>query len=401
MPERLPRIAAANRFLRYAWTNGWWPEPSLDPSAVQAEACRREGVAEIPGRHWQEPFGLLLADLTGPARLSPLGRQIANGQLVTLLRMRIRAEQLLRATPAILARPISAPVIVVGHMRSGTTRLHRLLAQDRRFAHTRLFESLEPVPRAGRKLRSAAVQRFLEPLNPALAAIHPSGTLQPEEEFGLHSLSFHGAQMEAQWHVPCFAAFARARDKAVPYREFATLLRLIGWSRRENAAKPWLLKSPQFTGELDAVLSQFPDARLLCLHRDPVAVVGSSASLVWHHRQVHGEAADPRQVGAEWLDRTAWRDRQMRETLARHRQVPQLQIGFDEVGADWQSAVRRIYDFLDLPLGPEVLRRMQRYMERPARHLGHHYRLKDFGLGEADVRHAFAGTREPPQANAA
>ncbi|WP_294173659.1 sulfotransferase [uncultured Sphingomonas sp.] len=397
MPHPLSFVAATNRFLTKAWAKGWWPEPVLDSSALVAEACRRERVAAIPGRHWQEPFELLLDDLREHARLNPLGRQVANGQLVTLLRLRIRAETLLREHREIIERPLARPVIILGHMRSGTTRLHRLLAQDRRFAHTRLFESLEPVPRRGRRARAAVVQRFLELANPALAAVHPTHPLEPEEEFGLHSFSFHGAQFEAQWHVPGFAAFARERDGAVPYGEFATLLRIMGRCRGDDPAKPWLLKSPQFTGELQPLLRQFPDARLLRLNRDPAAVVGSSASLVWHQRRIHSDCADSQAIGAEWLDKTLWRERKLTAVLRDHRHVPQLPVDFDEVGAEWEAAVRRIYAFLDMPLTDPVLRRMRGLMARPPRHQGHHYRLEDFDLSEAGVREAFREAEVQPR----
>ena len=62
---------------------------------------------------------------------------------------RLWAEQWFEQHPEILARPLPHPVIVVGPMRSGTTRMHRLLAADHRFTHMRSFETISPVPRPG------------------------------------------------------------------------------------------------------------------------------------------------------------------------------------------------------------------------------------------------------------
>ena len=385
-----------NRFLERSWQRGWWPEPSLDPDALEREACRRERVSEIPGRRWREPFRLLLADLQGPAALSPLGRQIANGQLVGLLRARVRAERLIQYQSEVLCRPIRAPVVILGQMRSGTTRMHRLLACDPRFARTRLFESLEPVPfGAGpdrRLLQAVAVQAFLHKANPALRHIHPTAPLKVEEEFGLHSFSFHGAQFEVQWNVPGFSSYVEQADATPAYAEFRTLVQIMGWSRREEAGKTWLLKSPQFTADPDALLRAFPDARLICLHREAEQVVASSASLVWHQRRIHSEQVCKAEIGRQWLRKTGLRADRTRRFLAAT-SVPRLEVGYDEVSRDWQAAVRRIYAFLELDLPGDVLRRMTRCMAS-GDHRGHGYTLEEFGLSVADVERTFAAPKQ-------
>lgn len=394
MPDDLPFLVRLNDLLTRAWARGWWSEPSLESAALEAEACRRERVDSIPGQRWREPFRLLLADLEEHAALSPLGRQIANGQIVGLLRARIRAERLLRERPEILERPVRAPVVVFGPMRSGTTRMQRLVACDPRFAHTRLFESLEPVPYGRgpdrRRLQAAAVQTFLQRANPALTAIHPTGPLQPEEEFGLHSFSFHGAQFEVQWNVPSYAAYIEQTDPGPAYREFRILLQIMGWSRGEDPRKPWLLKSPQFTAEPEALLDAFPDARLICLNRDWAEVVGSSASLVWHQRRVHSTEADKQAIGAEWLGRTKQRTDRSADFRAANSHVPQLDISYEETNADWVGTIEPIYRFLGMKLSAHVRARMQRFAERPSSHNHHEYSLAEFGLDPAEVRRAFA-----------
>lgn len=393
MSSELPFLHRVNAFLTHAWARGWWPEPTLDATELEAEACRREGVGAVLGDRWREPFRLLLADLHEHARLNPLGRQSANGQLVGLLRARIRAERLLRRQPAVLNRSIRSPVIILGPMRSGTTRMHRLLASDPRFAHTRLFEALEPVPfgrRFDRRLaQAAAVQALLTRVNPALVSIHPTSPLQAEEEFGLHSFSFHGAQFEVQWNVPRFAQWAETADTRPAYREFRILLQIMGWSRGERADKPWLLKSPQFTADPESLLEAFPDARLICLHRDWAEVVASSASLVWNQRRVHSDAADKAAIGAEWLAKTALRARRTAAFRAAHPNVRQIDISYEETNRDWDGTIARVYRFLGLDLPGATLTRMRRLMAG-ARHQGHRYSIEEFGLEPDRVAEAFA-----------
>jgi hypothetical protein len=393
--EPLPLLAHANRALAASWARGRWSPPTLDPDRIEAYAAGKEGVSSVPGRHWREPFRVLLADLEREARLSPLGRVIANGQMVKLLRARCRAERLSKRHPQIAEQPIERPVIIMGPMRSGTTRLQRLLACDPRFRATRLFETLEPVPyRRGldRRLASgAAVTAFLRSANPAVHRVHPTGPLQPEEEFGHLSYSMHGAQFEVQWNVPNFALLGQRRDTHLVYDELRNLLQLNAWAGRESGARTWLLKCPQYTADPQSVMNAFPDAHLLCLSRDPVAVVGSSASLVTQQRRIHSDAVDPHAIGREWLGNTVLRARRMAEFRAANRHVPQLDLRYEEVGRDWRAAVARIYAFLGWQLPPQVLARMSRYLSSAKAHRGHRYNLTEFGLTEEGVRSALAG----------
>lgn len=393
MSDPSPFLRRINRALARAHQAGL-PIPRLDLPAIEAEACKREGVARIPGERWREPLSILLRDLEEHAALSPLGRVIACGQMVGQLRARIRAERLLREHPDIGERPIHRPVIVVGPMRSGTTRIQRLLACDPRFSHTRMFEGMEPVPfgpgRFDRRLpMAAAVQAFMRSADREIGRIHPTGPLQPDEEIGLHSFSFHGAQYEAQWHVPNFARYSEEADTIGVYREFAALLKIMAWNRGDPPDKIQLLKSPQFTADLPALLQAFPDARLICLSRDPVAVVGSAASLVWHQQRLHSDAVSRERVGREWLRKSALRHRRTLAALHAHPQVPRVELHFDEVNRDWERAMRRVYDQLQMELTPPVLARMGAYLNKARAHHGHHYDLADFGLNEAEVRRAF------------
>jgi Sulfotransferase family len=52
--------------------------------------------------------------------------------------MRLRAQEWIRRHPEILQETITAPIVVVGMMRSGTTLLQRLLAADPRLHCARL-----------------------------------------------------------------------------------------------------------------------------------------------------------------------------------------------------------------------------------------------------------------------
>jgi hypothetical protein len=392
----LPLLAWSNRALEKV------RPVTLDPQEIETFVMRRAGVARIGGEHWRPWFELLAEELERRAALSPLGRIIANGQLVGLLTARVRAERLVARHPDILELPIRRPVIVMGPMRSGSTRVQRLLACDPRFIWTRLYESLFPVPHARgdfrRPLAAGAVHRLLRSLNPAVQRIHPSGPMQPDEEFGHLSFSMTSAQAAVQWHVPGLVAAERRRDWSPVIAELATLLRLNAWARGDAGTRRWVLKCPAYGDMAEALFAAFPDASVIHLSRDPVKVVASSASLVFEQRRIHSDAADPQAIGPEWFGRTLDRQRSQEAGRRGQPQVAAFDLHYDEVSADWQGAMHRIYRFLGEPLSAQALRTMERYLSGAREHEEHRYDPRDFGIDEDEVRRAFA--RQSPAAKA-
>ena len=372
-------VRAACRTLEKVWSRKLLPEPCLDSDWLTSEAARRERGEPAPGC-WEQALRLMTDDLAGPARLNPLGRTIAHALILQTLRQRIRAAALWRAKPAIIDTPIRAPVIVLGQMRSGTTFLHRLLACDGKFAHTKLHESVQPLPRSrpAAVAATAMTQNFLSLCNPMLRRIHPTSALAPDEEFGLHAFSFHGAMFEAQWDLPGFARWSESRNLTPVYEEFKRLLQTLRW-RRGDLARIQLLKAPQFMQDLPAVIAAFPDARFVRITRDRSKVVASSASLVWQQRRIQSDDANSVRVGAEWKRKTALRELCAAEAFKARPSVPLLDLDYDSIQEDWLGEIHAVYDFLGLHLGRPVIRRMARLTARRA-HLGHHYSRRQFGL---------------------
>jgi hypothetical protein len=382
-PDGAPsRVAAlASRGLEAAWRAGMLPRPILDPLAFEAAALgKRSRDSFGPQQEWRTPYRLLVQALREEADLNPLGLAMAHGQIVGALKARIRAQDIWHRNPEILARPIPAPIVILGPMRSGTTRLQRLLACDPRLAHTRLFESLSPVPAPGRALKARASLMALKLFNPAIAPIHPMKAKDPDEEFGLFSFSFGSPQFEAQWRVPGFTRWWEAADTGWLYREFRALLQTIGWARGTPSDRPWVLKAPQFMQDLPSLLDVVPDARLICLDRGLEKIVGSSASLVWHQMRIQSDCVDRDWIGQEWLRKTRLRQERAAAARAARPDVPQIDVSCEAMDGDWQAEMTRIYAFLGMELTPDVRRRMAAYVAGARAHRGHRYGLEQFGL---------------------
>ncbi len=395
------------RSLQSAWATGILPPADLCPERLRAMAEKETGLKDDthPDRaFFEQQLGVLLASLHGEARLSAFGRLIAHGSLLKVMKERLWAEELFRAHPEIDRITLAPPVIVVGPMRSGTTRLQRLLACDPSFTALKLFEASCPVPwprsfGARQDPRIAYVgrgHRLLTSINPAIAHIHPTGPHEVDEELGLNEQNLSGALIEAQRRIPTFARHCETVDQTPVYTRLARLLKLRTWFTGEDPAKPFVLKTPQHMQDLAALHATFPNARLLFLHRDAVSVVGSGASLAWNQMVIQSDHVDAHWVGREWLHKTEHRLDVTGRVRAMIPAAFQHDVGFDEMNRDWKGTITRIYRFMGRELTPAALRAMEDYVRRAASEHGyarHSYRLADFGLSAGEVEERLAPYR--------
>ena len=297
LPYRSRLVEAANRTLPAFYAAKALPRPELDSEAILDGLTRKTGLSDFGESWFRKPLDVLIAALREEASLNRLGLFGAVGQIRKVLKDRLFAQQIFADHPAIERRSLARPVIVVGPMRSGTTRLHRLLAADTRFAHMRAFETINPVPspqfmpgdRDRRWIAAQMIRSSVYLFNPRTAVIHPSGAFEPEEELGLLVRSLWSMKHEVQWQVPSYARWAEGQDATPAYRYLARLLRLVGWARGDDDSRPWVLKTPQHMLDLPALCRVFPDARIIFTHREPRAVVGSSCSLVWNQMIIHSD----------------------------------------------------------------------------------------------------------------
>lgn len=382
---RAPLIDTLNRWLRRAWQRGWLAHPPLDPEALWAKGARGFAAEDESGGRSEEDaadFRARLAVLTralqGEARLNPLGRCIAHGQLVRAIRHRLALGRLWRARPDLLETPLAPPILVVGQMRSGTTRIHRLLAADPAHCATRFCDSWRPLPSRPdlRPLRAGAELALARRIDPWLDTIHPFGAARADEELGWLAAALDHCAYEVQWRVPGFTGWSEARDPAPVYREFGRIMRTDA-AHRGNAQRPRVMKTPQFAEDCRALLSQFPDARVVVAQRCGAETLRSSVSLVANQMAIQSDAADLSAIEAEWRRKIALRETRAEAALADFA-GPVARIDFARLDADWRAEIAAVYAALGLPLTAPALAAMTREMASASPHPEHARQLQDF-----------------------
>jgi len=395
----LPRpVRALNRAGALAGAAGLrWP--SLAPEALLRRAARRTGLSDFGDDFFREPLARLVDSLEREARLTTLGRIVARRDLLRTLEGRLRVEEVRRRHPEIAKEPVRAPIFVIGLPRTGTTILHELLAQDPANRVPMTWEVMHPWPPPERETferdpRIETVEAHfagIDRLLPDFKRMHPMGARLPQECVAITAFELATMIHHTTYRVPAYEDWLEATDLGPVYASHRRWLQYLQW---RCPAERWVLKSPAHLWALDALLAEYPDARLVMTHRDPLRVVASLASLVTALRGLASDAVDPHEIGADWTRRLAAGLRR----AVRVRDAVRLpddrifDLHFEEFVGNEIASVRRLYERFGLALSPGAEARMRRFLaENPRdKHGAHRYHLRNAGLDPATERRRYA-----------
>ena len=367
--DRSPRVDRLNALIAKGFERGWLFVPDLSPEAIWKAGAKGQNPAdEHSGRLPEDvaDFRLrldrLCEALSSEAALNPLGQVFAWGQLTRIVAQRHRLGAYWRKHPEVLETQLAPPIVVVGQMRAGTTRIHRLLAADPAHCATRFCDSWNPAPQSPdlRLMKSAAALAFAHWLNPWLETIHPFGASRADEELGWLAAALDHCAAEAQWRIPSFTAFSESRDPLPVYREFARILRTDA-AHCGNAGRPRVMKTPQFGEDLPSLFAVLPEARIVVARRSSEDVLQSAVSLVANQMALQTDAAEEVALRAEWQRKIALREERADAAL-RTFGGRVAEVDFAALGEDWQSAIAEVYDALGLTLDDAARQAMAREM---------------------------------------
>jgi Sulfotransferase family len=362
----------------------------FDLERVIDEATLRTGLDDFGEATWREGLALLLHDLSNEARLHELGVDIAAGEIVDYLSIRLGITDYRKHHPAIASSPIARPIVIVGQPRTGTTILYDLLAQDPRLRAPLSWEVDRPLPPPdpdtyGTDPRIAEVQSTIDladTLIPGFTSFHPMGALHGQECVRITAGDFRSMIFNTQYRVPNYNRWLMTKAELGPaYRWHRQYLQHL---QARQPAQQWLLKSPAHMWHLGALAAEYPDALIIQTHRDPLKVVASVSALVAHLRKMASDETSVAEVAPSFnediflgLERTI-AAREAETFPAGH----VVDVRFTEFVADPLSTIRGLYDHLELELTDSVEHQMRTFLEE---HPG------DGGGGGA--RYSFANTR--------
>jgi len=382
---------------------GFRPAASTDVSLasdeLQQRARQRLADAEVSFR-FLDALEVLASALDDEARLSPEGRLSRNAELIERLVLQGRLHQQLQHHPEIADVPIRSPVVVTALPRTGTTLLHNLLAQHSQLRGPALWELMYPVDPAGapgsanQRLREETARQrvWVAQHAPAAVAAHYQDADRPDECRHLMERAFRSFVDMMGNRVPRFERWLMRSDMAEPYAYHRLQLQHIVW---RIPAERLVLKDMLHLYFLPELLREYPDAKVIILHRSPLEVVPSAISLALEYRPLSTTVIEVAEEGRRWLDRLAdGVERMMRDRLS----LPAgqiLDIAYPRLLAQPMDVLSEIAEFADAPLTRRDEQRVSTYLANNPqnKHGVHHYSLEQFKLTPDDIERHFAGYR--------
>lgn len=179
---------------------------------------------------------------------------------------------------------VKAPIIILGHPRSGTTYLHYLLVADPKLAYTNTFEVF--MPRIF-YFFGKYIGKMMDPMMPKKRAMDnlSMGAYKPTmDEFALANLSqaswCHGFYFPKRisHYFTKYVSFSKAGKREREEYKKAHLY-FAKKAQLKNPGKTLVIKSPATTCRIKELLEIFPDARFVHIYRHPGAVYLSTERL--------------------------------------------------------------------------------------------------------------------------
>jgi Sulfotransferase family len=370
----------------------------LSADQLIALARRRTGLTNFGETAFLDPLQKILRACYEDANLSLVGRVATRWDVVRFLSNLLRLADEEKQAPEILAQPIARPIFISGLPRSGTTFLHSLLAEDPANLVPRVWQLIYPYPprtsRSRPDLRARQVARQLR-LFGLLARdfrrMHPIDAASPQECSEITAHVFASLRFDTTYRIPSYRHWLDETGHLDAYRFHKRFLQHL--QHQTMGGGRWMLKCPDHVFALDAIRAVYPDAGLVFVHRDPLAVLLSVARLTETLRRPFTRSVDRAEIGRQDSDRWLAATELMIAAAQRQRFAePIFHVHYLDLVGDPVGVVAALYKHFGDMLHPDAAFRISRLVEaKPNGGYGaHRSRLEEYGLDAALERERYA-----------
>lgn len=313
--------------------------------------------------------------------------------------------------PGLRKVKVHEPVFILGHGRSGTTLMHRLMSKDGdRFSYFMLYEMFFPsllqrkvirtIAEWDRRWWGARLEKRMQALDDrlfgAMRDAHPTGFTAPEEDDDI--LTFSCASGVWITLFPYMGELDFFYVDEWPEKRRRGMMRYYKECIRRQLYlngphKTHLSKNPTFAGRMETLLETFPDARIALMLRNPYETIPSLLKLLQGSWKRHRWSREEMERSLRLIAETSFDTyRYPLEVLDRHPEVPRAFVAYAALVDHPHSTVTQAYEQLGLAMTPEFDAVLQAEEKRTRSHeTTHRYSLEEFGLRADAIRTELSG----------
>ena len=372
-------------------------KPDLSEQYILNAAMNSTSFNNWGSNIFQEGMRQLLNSSIKEAKLHFFGRQFLQKGCIRAVKDRIRLQKAFQKNQEILNTPVEKPVFILGLPRTGTTFLQNLLFRNDQFRHLHYWEQVAIGPQPTHKnLQDNYIIKScvsfvdkLKTITPEFFIAHEINPYGPEECNGLMERNFTSIIYFMFRNIPSYMEWFQAHDMTETYDYHKQQLQFLGY---HFSKKQWVLKAPVHLFFLKYLFKTYPDARIVHLHRDPLEVIPSMASLVVISRQIHSNHVSVQETANQILD---WVRKIITNSIAFRDETDSdqfLDLAYTDLVKDPLNTINQIYKWLGVDINNEIQSNVSSWLENSSRKRSgkaHHYSLEQFNLTEKIIQNEF------------
>lgn len=297
---------------------------------------------------------------------------------------------------------VKSPVFLIGHPRSGTTFMHRLLTQTDEFSVFRFWEVMFPSLTL-RRIIGPAIQRIIKAgkgtMLPKETGHHGALDAVEEEEMLYY---FDGNTQFTSCLTPMafsdwdFTDLVMADEQSPAVQQHAMKF-LRGCLKRQSysTGKPRAVTKMNYSAmRTKALLKEFPDGKIVYIVRSPLETIPSHLTL---HRNMFNHLWGIQRIPQPLLRR--YYERRYRHNLTFYRymedlitsgEIPAdrlLVVPYDDLRNRLEETMDRVIEFAELECSDELRRQIREQSQSQSSYVRPHKNsdLSEFGLTEERI----------------
>lgn len=262
------------------------------------------------------------------------------------------------------------PIFIVGHWRTGTTHLHKMLALDQQFGFLTLTETAFPHLILG---QSKLLHRLMRPFTPERRPtdnVEMFPEMPHEHEFALLVLTSFSPLLGITFpnkfeYYKRYISFENVSKRKITEwkKQFLFLIKTL---TIKSEGKQLVLKNPLDTCRIKLILDLFPNSKFIHIYRNPYDVFYSTLKLHRYNAEIYALQRPTYDLYQAVLDNFVEMFDKFYKEIKLIPKGNYVEVRFEDLTQYPMRELRRIYNSLSLDKFEKAESKIQEYLDSVA-----------------------------------